>query len=151
MSAPPAAIQFENARQNREHEGVGDTDNLQPNAYDETESHGHRELPAQVAADDPRQATFLTDELVPRLESELSLIGTPDGRCLMGASFGAVASLAAAHRAPQTYGRLLLQSGSFAGAGVGCRRRGEGDGPAGAGAAAEWRAGPSRGQQLRGA
>ena len=76
-------------------------------------------------ADDPRHATFLTDELVPRLEAELPLLGTPDGRCLMGASFGAVASLAAARRAPGTYGRLLLQSGSFAGAGVGCRRRAE--------------------------
>ena len=76
-------------------------------------------------ADDPRHATFLTDELVPRLEAELPLIGSPNGRCLMGASFGAVASLAAARRAPGTYGRLLLQSGSFASAGVGCRRRAE--------------------------
>ena len=32
----------------------------------------------------------------------------------MGASFGAVASLSAAWRAPGFYGRLLLQSGSFA-------------------------------------
>jgi enterochelin esterase family protein len=32
----------------------------------------------------------------------------------MGASFGAVASLSVAQRHPGTYGRLLLQSGSFA-------------------------------------
>ena len=36
----------------------------------------------------------------------------------MGASFGAVASLSAAWRSPGTFGRLLLQSGSFAGAGA---------------------------------
>ena len=65
-------------------------------------------------ADDPRHAAFLAEELVPRLEKRLPLEGNPAGRCLMGASFGAVASLAAAWRYPHHYGRLLLQSGSFA-------------------------------------
>ena len=76
-------------------------------------------------ADDPRHAEHLTAELVPALENELPLVATPAGRCLIGASFGAVASLSAAWRAPGFFGRLLLQSGSFAGAGTGCRRRPE--------------------------
>jgi enterochelin esterase-like enzyme len=65
-------------------------------------------------ADDPRHARFLTEELVPDLEAELPLLAEPRGRGLMGASFGAVAALSVAHRSPGTYGRLLLQSGSFA-------------------------------------
>jgi enterochelin esterase family protein len=65
-------------------------------------------------ADDPGHARFLTETLVPRLEQLFPLLGRPQGRGLMGASFGAVASLAAAWRAPGFYGRLLLQSGSFA-------------------------------------
>jgi len=69
-------------------------------------------------------ARYLTDELVPQLESELPLIGQPEGRCLMGASLGAVASLAAAVQAPHFYGRLLLQSGSFAFSDIGTHRRG---------------------------
>jgi len=43
----------------------------------------------------------------------------------MGASFGAVAALSAAYAAPGTFGRLLVQSGSFAGAGTGCWPRPE--------------------------
>ena len=65
-------------------------------------------------ADDPRHARFLTEELLPELESELPLLAEPRGRALMGASFGAVAALSVASRSPGTYGRLLLQSGSFA-------------------------------------
>jgi enterochelin esterase family protein len=58
-------------------------------------------------------ARYLTAELVPRLEADLPLIGTASARCLMGASFGAVAALSAAYRYPASYGSLLLQSGSF--------------------------------------
>jgi len=65
-------------------------------------------------ADDERHARFLAEEAIPDLEARLPLIGTPAGRCLMGASFGAVASLSAAVRYPDFYGKLLLQSGSFA-------------------------------------
>lgn len=65
-------------------------------------------------ADDPRHARFVTEEAVPDLERRLPLIGHPRSRCLMGSSLGAVASLSAAYRAPGFYGRLLLQSGSFA-------------------------------------
>jgi enterochelin esterase-like enzyme len=65
-------------------------------------------------ANDAGHARWLTERLVPKLEQILPLIGKPHGRGLMGASFGAVASLATAWRAPGFYGRLLLQSGSFA-------------------------------------
>jgi enterochelin esterase-like enzyme len=72
-------------------------------------------------ANDERHARFLTDELVPHLEKTLPLEARPQGRCLMGASFGAVAALAAAWRRPGFYGRLMLQSGSFAFADIGER------------------------------
>jgi len=64
--------------------------------------------------DDERHAVFLTDELLPAVEAEVPLLDDPAARGLMGASLGAVASLAAAWRRPGTWGRLLLQSGSFA-------------------------------------
>ena len=79
----------------------------------------------QEYAADARHAEFLTSELVPSIEAEFGLQATADDRCLMGSSFGAVASLAAAARSPDYFGRLLLQSGSFAGAGTGCRPRPE--------------------------
>jgi enterochelin esterase-like enzyme len=56
---------------------------------------------------------FLTGELVPRLETTLPLMGKRSARCLLGSSFGAVASLSAAVRSPDTYGSLVLMSGSF--------------------------------------
>ena len=64
-------------------------------------------------ASDERHARFLTDDLVPHLERMFPLDGHPQTRCLMGASFGAVAALSAAWQRPGFYGRLLLQSGSF--------------------------------------
>jgi enterochelin esterase family protein len=64
-------------------------------------------------ANSTTHARFLTSDLVPRLETELPLVGKPSARCLMGSSFGAVASLSAAVRAPDTYGSLILMSGSF--------------------------------------
>jgi enterochelin esterase-like enzyme len=86
----------------------------------------HREIPDLIVAltsspdrlteyaGDERHARFLTDELIPNLEKTLPLEARPQGRCLMGASFGAVASLTTALYRPGFYGRLLLQSGSFA-------------------------------------
>jgi enterochelin esterase family protein len=56
---------------------------------------------------------FLTTELVPELERTLPLRGDAASRVLAGASFGAVASLAAAARAPGFYGGLLLESPSL--------------------------------------
>jgi enterochelin esterase-like enzyme len=56
---------------------------------------------------------FLTAELVPQLEKRLPLRGEPAGRFLAGASFGGIAALTAAVRAPGFYGGLLLQSPSL--------------------------------------
>jgi enterochelin esterase-like enzyme len=64
-------------------------------------------------ANSTAHARFLTHELLPRLEVDLPLLGRPSGRCLLGSSFGAVASLSAAVRSPETYGSLILMSGSF--------------------------------------
>lgn len=72
-------------------------------------------------ANDPQHARYLTEDLVPELEQRYPLMGRPQGRGLMGASFGAVASLATAWRTPGFYGRLLLQSGSFAFTDIGRR------------------------------
>jgi enterochelin esterase family protein len=74
--------------------------------------------------DDAGHAAYLAEELVPTLEAELPLTGTPTGRALMGASLGAVASLSTAMRYPDVFGRLLLQSGSFAFSDIGDHDRG---------------------------
>ncbi len=68
-----------------------------------------------------RHARFLTEDLVPHLERLFPVDPQPQARCLMGASFGAVASLAAAWHRPGFYGRLLLESGSFAFTDIGDR------------------------------
>jgi enterochelin esterase-like enzyme len=65
-------------------------------------------------ADDERHARYVTKDLVPYLASRLPILDTPAGRCLMGASFGGVGALSTAVRYPGFWGRLLLQSGSFA-------------------------------------
>lgn len=67
---------------------------------------------------------YVAEELVPQLERDLPLAGTPEGRCLMGASLGAVASFATAVQYPGMFGRLLLQSGSFAFSDIGGHGRG---------------------------
>ena len=58
-------------------------------------------------------ARHVTRELLPALEEELPVVRRSDARALMGASFGAVASLSTAFRSPDTWGNLFLQSGSF--------------------------------------
>ncbi len=75
-------------------------------------------------ADDPRHARFLVEELAPALESRYPLESRPGARCLLGASFGAVAAFSTAARFPGYYGKLLLQSGSFAFTDIGENRRG---------------------------
>ncbi|MBX3272241.1 MAG: hypothetical protein KF729_18395 [Sandaracinaceae bacterium] len=72
-------------------------------------------------ADHEAHARFLCEELVPDLERRLPIVSEPRARCLMGASFGAVASLSTAVRYPGFWGRLLLQSGSFAFTDIGSR------------------------------
>ncbi|KPJ78794.1 MAG: esterase [Gemmatimonas sp. SG8_23] len=73
--------------------------------------------------DSAEHARYLAEELVPTLERDLPLIGTPASRGLMGASLGAVASLSTAIRYPGMFGRLLLQSGSFAFSDIGTHDR----------------------------
>jgi len=64
-------------------------------------------------------ARSLLEELVPTLERRHPLIGASRGRCLMGASLGAVASLHAAAQEPGFFSGLLLQSGTFVFPGAG--------------------------------
>jgi enterochelin esterase family protein len=73
--------------------------------------------------DSAAHAHYLAEELVPLLERELPLLNNPAGRGLMGASLGAVASLSTAIRYPGMFGRLLLQSGSFAFSDIGSHDR----------------------------
>ena len=65
-------------------------------------------------ADDPRHARYIVEELIPELESHFPLITQASGRCIMGASFGGVASLSTAWRYPGVFDSILVQSGSFA-------------------------------------
>jgi enterochelin esterase family protein len=75
-------------------------------------------------AADPRHARFLTQELLPELQTKLPLLDRPAGRALVGASFGAVAALHTAWTHPGTWGGALLQSGSFAFSDIGEHGRG---------------------------
>jgi enterochelin esterase family protein len=64
-------------------------------------------------AADPGHARYLTEELLPEIARRFPLYDNAQARCLMGASFGGVASLSTAWRHPGVWGSLLLQSGSF--------------------------------------
>jgi len=75
-------------------------------------------------ADDERHARFLVEDLVPQMEALLPLVRSPAARAVMGASFGAVASLSTAWRHPGFFGKLLLQSGSFVFTEIGDHDRG---------------------------
>lgn len=77
----------------------------------------------EYAADD-RHADFLVKDLVPQLEDLLPLVREPSARAVMGASFGAVASLSTAWRHQGFFGKALLQSGSFVFTDVGEHDRG---------------------------
>jgi enterochelin esterase family protein len=68
-------------------------------------------------------ARFVAEELPRQLEHDFPLHPNRAARGLMGASFGAVASLHAAWRHPEAFGRLVLQSGSFAFSDIGHHRR----------------------------
>jgi enterochelin esterase family protein len=75
-------------------------------------------------ADDERHARFVVEELLPGLEELYPVRTSPAERMLLGASFGAVASLSTAWRYPGRFGKLLLQSGSFAFTDIGTHDRG---------------------------
>lgn len=65
-------------------------------------------------ANDPRHAKHIVEELIPELESHYPLITSASGRCIMGASFGGVASLSTTWHYPDAFDSMLVQSGSFA-------------------------------------
>jgi enterochelin esterase-like enzyme len=73
----------------------------------------HSEDRLNEYANSTAHARYITDELVPCLEGDFPLVGQRSARCLLGSSFGAVAALSVANRAPDTYGSLALMSGSF--------------------------------------
>jgi enterochelin esterase family protein len=73
---------------------------------------------------DPDHARFIAEDLLPVLEERFPVQREPGGRCLMGASFGAVASFTTARYFPHLFGRLLLLSGSFAFSDIGPHERG---------------------------
>jgi enterochelin esterase family protein len=72
-----------------------------------------------------QQASFIAEDLLPYMQTHFPLVDEPGARAVMGASFGGVASLHAAWSYPDLFGRLLLQSGSFAFSDFGRHRRGE--------------------------
>jgi len=71
-----------------------------------------------------KHADFLATELLPAITDRYPLINEASSRSLMGASFGGVASLHGAWRHPGLWGKLLLQSGSFAFSDIGRHHRG---------------------------
>ena len=75
-------------------------------------------------AGDDRHASFLATELLPAMSDKFPLIPDVHARGLLGASFGGVASLHAAWKYPGVFGRLLLQSGSYAFSDIGRHQRG---------------------------
>jgi len=75
-------------------------------------------------AGDDRHARFVAAEIPAAIADRYPLIDDVASRALMGASFGGVAALHAAWRHPAAYGRLLLQSGSFAFSDLGRHQRG---------------------------
>jgi enterochelin esterase family protein len=74
-------------------------------------------------ANDERHARFVTEELLPDIVKRFPILDRPQARCLMGASFGAIAAFSTACRYPNVWGRLLLQSGSFAFTDIGRHNR----------------------------
>jgi enterochelin esterase family protein len=60
-----------------------------------------------------RHARYLVNDLLPALAARFSISPQPEHRVLLGASLGAVASLATAFRYPGVFGGLVLKSGSF--------------------------------------
>jgi enterochelin esterase-like enzyme len=70
-------------------------------------------------ANSAEHARFLTNELLPHLQTEFPLARNRTSRTLLGASFGAIAALSTAYSSPRTYGSLVLMSGSFVSADAG--------------------------------
>ncbi len=58
-------------------------------------------------------ARFVARELAPHLAETYPLVEGPDGRTLMGSSFGGIASVSTASRYPGVFGSLFLESASL--------------------------------------
>ena len=97
----------------------------------------HRqEIPAMIVAltqsaerlveytGDERHARFLGDDLLPALMAKFPILDDSAAHGLAGASLGGVAALHAASHYPHRFGRLLLQSGSFAFSDLGHHKKG---------------------------
>ncbi len=84
----------------------------------------HPEDRLREYANNPAYGRYIVDELLPAMAARYPLQDSREARGLMGASFGAVAALSAAVHHPDTFGRLLLQSGSFAFTDIGASQRG---------------------------
>lgn len=72
----------------------------------------------------PKHPDYLVNDVLPALEHRFRILPGARNRGLMGASFGAVASLWTAWNHPGVFGKLLLQSGSFVFTDVGHHGRG---------------------------
>ncbi len=72
----------------------------------------------------PKQPAFLVDELLPAVRARYRVLDGPENLGIMGASFGAVASLYTAWSRPGVFGKILLQSGSFVHTDIGRHDRG---------------------------
>ncbi len=84
----------------------------------------HPEDRLREYANNPAYGRYVVEEMLPKLAARYPLQDAPESRGIMGASFGAVASLSTAVLYPETFGRLLLQSGSFAFTDIGISQRG---------------------------
>ena len=71
-----------------------------------------------------RHARFLGEELLPGLRLKLPISESPADCGLLGSSLGAVASFHTAAQYPQTFGKLLLLSGTFAFSDLGHHKKG---------------------------
>ncbi|MFK7928982.1 MAG: alpha/beta hydrolase [Myxococcota bacterium] len=83
---------------------------------------GNRNVEFGAHPDHPR---YIVEELLPAIEERFRILPGAHNRGLMGASFGAVASLWTAWNYPGVFGKLLLQSGSFVFTDVGHHGRSE--------------------------
>ena len=73
----------------------------------------------------PLHARFITEDLLPAVRSAVRISDDPADRCLMGASFGGVATLYTAWNHPGHFGKLFCQSGSFVFTDIGHHGRSE--------------------------
>jgi enterochelin esterase family protein len=75
-------------------------------------------------AANPMYSTFIQSELLPHIESRYRIAKGPENRGITGVGLGAVAALHTQWRHPETFGKLLLQSGAFVFTDIGDHGRG---------------------------